>query len=114
MSPAMPTSAATHNGMQVVYWRQELPPFDAELIGEHTIEATSSRVPGTIAHRDELWDRCYDDLMNQARARLEQEVMRLGGNYAHVRDECIESRHDDLSGEAWLHGRFTYALYRRM
>jgi hypothetical protein len=114
MSSVVPTPAETRDGSQVVYWRQELPPFDAEMMGEHVIEASSSRVPGTIAHRDELWDRCYDDLMSQARARLEQEVSRLRGHYAHVRDESIESRYDDVSGEAWLHGRFTYALYRRV
>lgn len=98
---------------KVIYWRQELPPVDAEMIGEYTVEAVSERVPGTIAHRDELWDRCYDDLMREMGARLEQEVVRLGGHYAHVRDESIESRHDDQTGETWLHGRFTYALYRR-
>jgi hypothetical protein len=39
--------------------------------------------------------------------------VRLGGHYAHVRDESIESKHDGQTGETWLHGRFTYALYRR-
>jgi hypothetical protein len=113
MSSAVQLSRNADEEAKMVYWRQELPPVDAEMIGEHTIEATSGRVPGTIAHRDELWDRCYDDLMKEARARLEQEVVRLGGRYAHVRDEFIDSRHDDVSGEAWLHGRFTYTLYRR-
>lgn len=98
---------------KVVYWRQELPPFDAEMIGEHTVEAVSCRVPGTLAHRDELWDRCYDELMREASTRLEQEVARLGGHFAHVLDESIESKRDDRSGETWLHGRFTYTLYRR-
>jgi hypothetical protein len=67
---------------QTVFWHRSLPPFDAELVGEHTIEADSSRVAGTLAHRDELWDRCYRDLM-------------------------------EATGEAWLHGRFDYMLYRR-
>ena len=47
-----------------------------------------------------------------ADARLGQEVVRLGGHYAHVFDVAIETRHDGSSGEAWLHGRFTYMLYR--
>lgn len=81
-------------------------------MGEHTVEATSGRVPGTLVHRDELWDRCHDELMAQTRARLEQEVTRLGGHYAHVLNESIESRHEEASGEGWLHGRFTYMLYR--
>ena len=51
----------THNtdDDKIVYWHRELPPLSAELMAEHTLEATSSRVPGTISHRDELWDRCY-------------------------------------------------------
>jgi hypothetical protein len=101
------------NNAKVIYWRQELPPFEAEMIGEYTVEAVSGRVPGTLAHRDELWARCYDDLMRETSSRLEQEIVRLGGDYAHVRDESIESKHDERTGENWLHGRFTYALYRR-
>ena len=97
---------------KVIYWHRELPPLDAEPIGEHTVEATSARVPGTIAHRDEHWTRCEDDLMAQTRHRLAEEIARLGGRYAHVRKESIDTRHDDATGEAWLHGRFEYTLYR--
>jgi hypothetical protein len=98
---------------KVTYWHRELPPFEAEIVGEHTVEATSSRVPGTIARRDDLWRSCYDDLMNQARIRVEQEVARLGGHYAHVFDEAIDVRRDEAKNEAWLRGRFSYMLYRR-
>ena len=98
---------------KVVYWHRELPPIDAELVAEHTVEATSGRVAGTIAHRDELWDRCYSELMSNAKDRLIQEVARLGGDYAHVHDEAIDSKHDDATGQAWLHGRFSYMLFRR-
>jgi hypothetical protein len=97
-----------------IFWHRELPPIDAELLGEHTVEATSVRVPGTLTHRDnEVWDRCYADLMTQASCRLEQEIARLGGHFAHVLEESLDSRHDDALGEAWLHGRFNYTLYRR-
>ena len=82
-------------------------------MGEQTVEATSARVPSTLAHRDELWNRCYEDLMAQSRARLEQEVVRLGGNDAHVLNESVDSRHDDTKDESWLHGCFTYMLYRQ-
>jgi len=75
-------------------------------------EATSEQVEGTIAHRDELWDRCYADLMEQARIRLEQEVARLHGQYAHVLDEHVESKRNDAVNRSWLSGRFTYVLYR--
>ena len=100
-------------GSKIVYWHRELPPLDADLVAEHTVEAVSGRVPGTISHRDELWDRCYEELMSNAHARLAQEIARLGGHYAHVLDESIDIRHDDATGEAWLHGRFSYVLYRR-
>lgn len=97
----------------MVYWHRQMPPRDADPIGDHTIEATSARVPGTLAHRDELWDRCYRELMERARLRLEQEIVRLGGDYAHVSSEQITPRHDDTTGETWMYGRFDYELYRR-
>jgi hypothetical protein len=81
-------------------------------MGEHVLEATSSRVPDTIAHRDELWNRCEGELMSSARQRLREEIARLGGRCAHVLSESIETRHNAATGEAWLHGRFTYMLYR--
>jgi hypothetical protein len=96
----------------VIYWHRELPPLEAELVAEHTVEVNSSRIAGTLAHRDELWDSCYQELMANAEDRLAQEVDRLGGHYAHVRDESITVKHDDAAGEAWLHGRFDYMLYR--
>ncbi len=100
-------------GGRVIYWHRELPPQNAEPMGEHVVEATSQRVPGTLAHRDELWHQCYEDLMEQLRNRLEQEVVRLGGTYAHVLGESVDSKHSDTTSEAWLHGRFTYVLYAR-
>jgi len=101
------------NRSKIIYWHRELPPLAAELVAEHTVEANSSRVAGTIAHRDELWDQCYRELMVNAESRLVQEVARLGGHFAHVHDEAIDPKHDDTAGEAWLHGRFSYMLYRR-
>ena len=88
------------------------PTLGANIMGEHVLEATSGRVQGTLAHRDELWDRCYRDLLANTRERFTQEINRLGGRYAHVLDEHVDSRHDDVAGEAWLRGRFTYVLYR--
>jgi len=81
-------------------------------MGEHVVEACSARVPDTIAHRDELWNRCEGELMANARARLSEEIARLGGRCAHVLSESIETRHSPSSAEAWLHGCFTYMLYR--
>ena len=98
---------------KTVYWHRELPPMDAEVMGEHTMEAVSERVAGTLAHRNELWARCYQDLMTQTTRRLDEEIARLGGHYAHVTSESIDIRRDDARGEAWLRGRFTYVLFRR-
>jgi hypothetical protein len=106
------TSKAAAPSGDTIYWHRELPPLTAEPIGEHTLEASSRRVPGTLAHRDELWDECYDDLMAQAGQRLQQEVVRLGGSCAHVLSESVDSRHDPATNQAWLHGIFTYVLYR--
>lgn len=97
--------------LPITYWHRDLPPVSAEVMSEHTVEATSDRVEGNIAHRDELWDRCYTDLMARARIRLEQEVARLNGHYAHILEEVIDVKHDDAKGEAWLQGRFTYVFY---
>ena len=105
-------SAAVDGDPRVIFWHRDLPPLQAESIGSHTLEANSGRVPGTIAHRDELWTRCEEELMAETRRRLGEEIVRLGGRYAHVLEEAIETRHDDAAGEAWLHGRFGYTLYR--
>ena len=96
---------ADEDQSKIVYWHRELPPMEADLIAEHTVEANSSRVAGTIAHRDELWNRCYEELMANAESRLIQEVVRLGGHYAHVYDEAIDPKHDDAAGEAVQAGR---------
>ena len=97
---------------KIVFWHRELPPLRADVIGEDTIEATSEHVQGSLSHRDDAWLRCYRDLMDHACVRLEQEVARLGGHYAHVHEELIDIRHDEAKGETWLYGRFHYVLYR--
>jgi hypothetical protein len=99
--------------VKTVYWHRELPPLDGEIMGEHVVEATSDRVRGAIERYGELWNRCYKQLMDHVRVRIEQEASRLGGDYAHVLDEHIDSHHDDAKGEGWLHGSFGYVLYRR-
>jgi hypothetical protein len=96
---------------KIIYWHQELPPIHAKALGEHVVEAASEHIANTLVHRDELWHQCYGNLMSNARARIEQEVVRLGGRCAHVLDESVDSRSNDVSREAWLHGRFTYMLY---
>jgi hypothetical protein len=102
-----------HATGKTIFWHRELPPRDADVMGDHTIEATSARVAGALRQHDALWDSCYHQLMDRAVVRLEQEMLRLGGDYAHVLSEEIEPRHDDRTGEAWMYGRFDYALFRR-
>lgn len=97
---------------RMIYWHRDLPPFRAEPMGEHVVEASSARVSSTFAYRDELWTKCYEDGMGNAEARLRQEVARLGGKYAHILTESVDSKHDAATGEAWLHVCLTYMLYR--
>lgn len=103
---------STQTVEQPIYWHRDLPPIAAEALAEHVVEASSVHVSSLLAHRDRLWTRCHADLLAQAHTRLEQEVARLGGRYAHVLKESIDPHHDDATGEAWLQGRFTYMLYR--
>ena len=103
---------SAHTAEHPIYWHRDLPPLAAEPVGEHVVEASSVRVSSLLADRDRLWTRCHADLMTQADARLEQEVVRLGGRYAHVLNESIDPKHDAATGDAWLQGRFTYMLYR--
>jgi len=95
-----------------VYWHRDLPPAKAQAMGAHTIEATSARISGTLDRRGELWTRCYQELMEQATHRLEQEIARLHGDCARVLAEHIEPRRDERSGETWMYGRFEFELYR--
>jgi len=106
----MPSVSAVKDHRSI-YWHRELPPVEAEPMGEHLVEATSDRVPGTLIHRDELWNECYKGVMAEARRRLTQEIARLRGDCAHVLEESVVSRHDETTGEAWLHGQFRYMLY---
>jgi hypothetical protein len=98
---------------RIVYWHRDLPPIEAELVDEHTVEASSGRVSGRIVHPDDLWHRCHGELMAAAESRVRQEVSRLRGDFAHIYEESIAPRHDDTTGQGWLYGRFNYVLYRR-
>ncbi len=98
---------------RIIYWHRESPPLEVEPLGEHTIEATSGHVPGTLAHRDELWARCYEGRWLKLGADWSRKCCVLVGSCAHVLSESVDSKHDELTGEAWLHaGTFTYVLYR--
>jgi len=105
-------TTSTTGSTKAVFWHRDLPPRDAEVMSEHTLEVVSGRVPGTLSRRDQIWDRCYEELMARTEERLAQEITRLGGRYAHILQVSIDSRHDDRVNEAWLHGTFTYVLYR--
>jgi hypothetical protein len=98
--------------VRTTYWHRDLPPIDAQPMGEHTIEATSPRIAGTIARRDALWDECQQGLTAEVESRLAQEVARLGGRWAHVLNERIDTKWDPVTNETWLHGRYSYVLYR--
>jgi len=97
---------------RVIYWRRDLPPLHEEVAGEHEVEAESRHVPHDLAHRSELWGRCYSSLIEEAERRIEMEVHRLGGSCAHVVDEQVVARVNDTAGEFSLRGRFRFVLYR--
>jgi len=97
---------------KTIYWHRDLPPIEALAMGEHTVEASSPRIPGTIDRRDALWDECQRGLTAEVELRLTQEVARLGGRWAHVLNERIDTKRDVVTNETWLHGRYTYVLYR--
>ena len=98
---------------KTVFWHRELPPLSAVPLGMHVVEANSHRLSGVLERSDESWDVSHRDLMAHASVRFEQELARLGGDYAHVLSESIDPMHDPNTDEGWLHGRFTYMLYGR-
>ena len=98
---------------KAVYWHRELPPCEAEPIGNHTIEATSGRVPQTLEYREKMWERCYRELMDRTRLRLAQEIVRLGADYAHVLKEEIAPRHDDTDRRRQIYARHPRRKRRR-
>ena len=55
MTPPNRVTIVDDTNRKCIYWHRELPPLEAEMIGEHVLEAMSSRVPGSLAHRGELW-----------------------------------------------------------
>jgi hypothetical protein len=93
---------------KTVYWHEELPPTDGEMMHEHMVEATSYRVSGSIERHGDLWHRCYETLMEHTRLRLEQEVKRLGGDYVRVLDEHVDSRRNEASNESSTDGSAMY------
>jgi hypothetical protein len=96
---------------KVVYWGRELPPLAESIEGEHTVEADSPHLP-MHTHADELWTYATEPLKAEATRRIIQEVRRQGGSCAHVVDEQIEPHTDYAAGTMWLHGRYTYVMYR--
>jgi len=78
----------------IIYWHRELPPIAASPWVSMWWRRTA-RASQAIAHRDELWDQYYEDLMSNVGVRLEQEVRRLGGNLCALLDETVDSRHND-------------------
>ena len=93
-----------------VFWHRELPPASAEVVGEGLLEATSVRVRDCLDERGSLWESCLADLKQDAHKRLEQELHRVGADFVHVLAEITDTRRDERTGEAWLHGTFRYVL----
>ena len=101
----------TTSAKPVVYWRLELPPRTEDFESEHEVTATSVKVHAPWDMRGKVWGQCYESLMDNARARIVQEVERLGGSCAHVTDEVVTKRDDAAEGNSWLAGRFRFVMY---
>jgi hypothetical protein len=39
---------SSDNHAKTIFWHRDLPPLDAEVVAEHTVEASSGRVPGRL------------------------------------------------------------------
>ena len=95
-----------------IYWHRDLPPLDAEIEGEHFLDAASEKVPYHFDRRDQLWVECHPSLVSSVETRIDQEITRLGGRCAHIVDEDIEPSVNNGAGLYHLKGKFTYLLYR--
>jgi hypothetical protein len=98
-------------GEKLVYWRRELPPLGEAILSEQIVEADSRRL-AIGSHHEELWEKGAAELLEEATRRIEQEIHRQGGSCAHIVDEQVEPKVDYSIGKMWLHGRYTYVLYR--
>jgi hypothetical protein len=43
---------------------------------------------------------------------MAEKASKIMCRHGHVLHESLDAQHDEATGEAWLHARFTYALYR--
>ena len=93
----------------IVSCRRSMPSRSASTSSKPTACMSSAVLPTA----ESSGIRCYQDLMARLEERLHQEAARLGGHYAHVHEESIDSKHDDRSGDVWLRGRLKYLLLRR-
>ena len=84
------------NKAKIVFWHRELPPIEADLVAEHTVEANSSRVPGTLAHRDELWDQCYRWTPNEYHAR-DRHTRAMGHEELNKAEEFLRNMEEKAS-----------------
>ena len=59
---------ATSEVTKVIYWRRDLPPLEAEQIGDHVVEADSRHVKEDLSERGTLWDQRHDDVIGASRS----------------------------------------------
>ena len=95
-----------------IYWHRDLPPLDADVVAEHVVEAASDKADYHFDRRDELWHDCAPSLRAHLVERLESELDRLGGAYAHVLEEDVTPHVDYANAQYWLIGRARYSLYK--
>jgi len=96
-----------------IYWHRDLPPLDADAVAEHTVDAVSDKADYHFDRRDELWHDCAPSLRAHLVERLEAELDRLGGAYAHVLEEDVTPHVDHANAQYWLIGKARYTIYKR-
>ena len=91
-----------------VYWHPGTPASPRRDHGRTRLEATSedvsrvARAPGRA-----MGSAGYRDLLDNTHERFNQEIRRLAVTMRTSSTVSIDSRRDPVTGEAWLHGRFT-------
>jgi hypothetical protein len=94
-----------------VYFHRALPPLGARLLGEGFVEARSTPRRSTHDERTAHWAAAQAELDAVARARIVQELDRLGAAYAHVFDEHVEDHVDAAEDTFQLRGRYRFITY---
>jgi hypothetical protein len=95
-----------------VYFHRAWPPVDARPVGEGFVEARTTPVRSSHDERTAHWAAAQTELDALSRSRIEQELDRLGADFAHVFEEHVEDHVDPGADTFQLRGRYRFVTYR--